>query len=583
MSILIALSACSLATTFIIEGVKSSDIKDNLQLYLKDVNKPVSEFDVDEYRTKLVQQSKKALQAFAYYDATFEVLPFSYQENILEVTIKIVMNQTALVNRVVFQSDIEDISKLPTKLAEVFTKVRALQNEPVDHNRYESLKNQLNTFALIYGYFDFKFLLHKLLIVPSDSPEGKSSSGIVHWIVTLGPRYKFGDLVFLDDTRGQELVKKVNSFSKGEYFDQTKVGELSIDMMTTGYFDNAIARPNSEQSIDFTVPIEIILSPKPKDLFKFGAGVSTDTGPRLSFDWDRPWVNLDGHSLGAKLYLSDPRKTIGLDYRIPKENPLKDFLSFQLGYKQVRENQTNSDTTSFAMHRQWGAREELDWDKILFLKTEQETFTQGLQYEQKTLLVIPGFTLNRTRKRGDIFVDWGDRQLVTVEGASSNLLSDIDLFKITARTKWIRQFDRHRFVFRADAGVIATDDFEQVPSSQRFFAGGDSSIRGFGLNGVTDIRQVVNEDGVEENELIGGKYLSVASIEYAYRVADNWRVAVFADAGSASDKFARNIATGVGVGVHWLSPIGNVQIYFARGKSDFDKGFRVHLIIGPGL
>ena len=259
-------------------------------------------------------------------------------------------------------------------------------------------------------------------------------------------------------------------------------------------------------------------------------------------------------------------------------------MNFQLGYKQVRDNQTDSDTISFAAQRQWGAEEADNWDKIAFIKAEQETFIQGLQDEQKTLLVIPGVTLNRVRKNGDIFVDWGDRQQLTIEGASASLLSDIDLFKITARTKWIRTYDKHRFVFRADAGAISTNDFDRVPSSQRFFAGGDQSIRGFGLDEVALSREVLADDGIElETELIGGKYLSVASVEYAYRVADNWRVAAFIDAGSASDKFAKDIATGIGVGVHWLSPIGNVQIYLAEGRTDFDKGYRIHLIIGPGL
>jgi translocation and assembly module TamA len=291
---------------------------------------------------------------------------------------------------------------------------------------------------------------------------------------------------------------------------------------------------------------------------------------------------LNGNSFGAELYLSKPRKTISLDYRIPKDNPIKDFLSFQVGFKQVDENQTRSDTFTLGVQRQWGAINEENWNKIAFIKAEQETFTQGLQDEQKTLLVIPGFTLNRTRKRGDIFVDWGDRQLLTVEGASADLLSDIDFFKVTARTKWIRQFDKHRLVIRADAGAISTSSFERLPSSQRFFAGGAQSIRGFGLNEVSTIRQVQNGDEIED-EIIGGKYLSVASVEYAYNIAESWRAAVFVDAGSAGEKFAQDLATGIGVGVHWLSPIGSVRIYIANGKSDFEEKWQLHLVIGPGL
>lgn len=600
------LSHNSHAQTFDIQGVSSGEIRDNVQLYLKDVKKPVSEFDVDDYREKLHQQTQVALRAFAYYDASVIIAPFTYQaittqELNASIQIDIELRPKAQVMRVQLQLDIENADAIPPKLSEVIANIRAMQGKAIDHSRYESLKNQLNTFALLYGYFEFKFLLHKLLIVSSDleagqtanavsdsqsqqnhMPQQKVSSGIVHWIVNLGPRYKFGELSFLEETRGQSLVTRVKPFKKGEYFDQGKVGQLSADMIATGYFNNAIARPNSSEAIDKHVPIEVIITPKPKDLYKFGIGASTDTGPRISIDWERPWVNLDGHSMGAELYVSKPRKSLSFDYRVPTDNPLKDFYSFQAGVQQIQENQTDSDTLSLAVQRQWGAVDELDWDKIAFIKAEQETFTQGLQNEEKTLLVLPGFTFNRTRKRGDIFVSWGDRQQITVEGASTSLLSDIDLFKVTARTKWIREYDSHRFVLRADAGMISTNDFERVPSSQRFFAGGDQSIRGFGLNEVSDVREVQGEEGTEL-ELIGGKYLSVASVEYAYKVAESWRVAVFADVGSASDKFASNLARGVGVGVHWLSPIGSVQIYIAHGKSDIEEGYRVHFVLGEGF
>jgi len=66
-------------------------------------------------------------------------------------------------------------------------------------------------------------------------------------------------------------------------------------------------------------------------------------------------------------------------------------------------------------------------------------------------------------------------------------------------------------------------------------------------------------------------------------VAENWRVATFVDAGNASDKPISEAAIGFGVGVHWLSPIGTVRIYGARGISDIEKTFRIHLVIGPGL
>jgi len=584
--VLSAVSTFSWGVELTIQGVDSGDIKDNIQLYVMQVTAPISEFDTDDYQQNVIKKVDKAVQAFGYYNANIEITPFSYKaDGNFDLEVKIILNEITVVNRVVLQADYmtdpnAQTQNMPPKLLSVVEQIKAMQGKPLNHSKYESLKGQLSTFALLYGYFDFKFLLHKLLITPTDNP--KVSGATVHWLFNLGKRYKFGEIVFLQETRGQSIATNVKPFKTGEFFDQSKIGQFSIDLATTGYFENAIARANAANAVDYAVPIEVILKPKPKDLYHFGVGFSTDTRARVSLDWDRPWVNLDGHSIGANLYVSNPRKLISADYRIPKENPLNDFLNYRVSLLQTQENQTKSDNVTFEVLRQWGAEDAQGWDKIGFLRLENETFIQGLQAEQTTNLVMPGVTFNRTRKDGDLFVHWGDRQQLTLQGASKNLLSDIDFFKVLAKTKWIREYGNHRLTLRADAGAIVTNDFSRVPSTQRFFAGGDQSIRGFGFNEVSEF-VIVDVDGEPTKELIGGQYLAVASIEYAFKVADNWRAATFIDAGNANDKFIGEIATGVGVGVHWLSPIGDVQVYLARGHLNSKSSVRLHIIIGPGL
>lgn len=593
---------------FDIIGVNNTALEENIRLLLADLQKPVGRINEDKFKQNIETQTQKALQGFGYYDAQLQVRNLSFAnkaendalkskttEPMLSFTLDITLGSIAIIERVVLINDLAEIdrSAMPRQLIDLIEQVRQLSGKPIDHSRYENLKNRLKTFALIYGYFDFSFPLHKLLVQPGTSNStndiaqtvtiNSPSKAIVHWIFYFGQRYQFGDIQFLDDTRGQDIALNVKPFKEGEYFDQSRVGEYSIDMQSTEYFESAIARANAKLAENFKVPIEVILSPKPKDTFEFGVGVSTDTGPRFTAKWTRPWVNLRGHSIGGQVYVSRPRKSAELNYRIPMANPLNDFFNIQAGYTQVDDNETLSDTLSLSVQRQWGAVEDDEWDKIAFVTFEQESFTQGLAPEETTRLLLPGFSYNRTRKRGDIFVSWGDLQQITIEGGSKSFVSDIDFFKVLARTKWIREVGKHRLLFRADAGAIATNDFSRVPSSQRFFAGGDQSIRGFGLDEVSDFDVVVDDDGELAQELIGGKFLAVASVEYAYPVAEKFRAAAFFDAGNASEDPLSNVVYGYGVGMHWLSPIGTVRFYLARGVSDFDNTFRIHLVIGPGL
>ncbi|HCB15533.1 MAG TPA: outer membrane protein assembly factor, partial [Alteromonas sp.] len=96
----------------------------------------------------------------------------------------------------------------------------------------------------------------------------------------------------------------------------------------------------------------------------------------------------------------------------------------------------------------------------------------------------------------------------------------------------------------------------------RFFTGGDQSIRGFRYQEISP--QVLDEEG--NSVLTGGRYLATASVEYAYPVADNWRAAVFADVGTATNDFSDGLSRGLGVGAHWLTLIGPVRFYIAQGK-----------------
>ncbi|MEM0912733.1 MAG: BamA/TamA family outer membrane protein, partial [Pseudomonadota bacterium] len=495
------------------------------------------------------------------------------------------LNAPATIDRVALVHDLASIenSAIPDDISTLIDEISALENTVINHDKYESLKNRLRALSLFYGFFDFSFPLHKLAITPN--AENTASTVLIHWIFFFGERYKFGDVEYLEFTDAEPLVNEVKTFEKGDFFEQSKVSNFSIDLQSTNYFRRAIARANAEESEDFYVPIEVILTPKPRDKYNFGVGVSTDTGPRFTAEWHRPWVNLGGHSLNTNLFVSRPQQSIESSYRIPKGNPLKDFLDVQLGYRLVDDNQTRSDTLSLALLRQFGAKSEDEWDFIPFIRFSQEGFEQGIDADRfTTRLLTPGVTYSRVRKRGDILVSWGDRQQITVSGGSTAAGSDIDFAKIQVQTKWIRQWQKHRVILRAEAGAIATNDFDRLPSSERFFAGGDQSIRGFGLDEISDFNEQINEDGETEFELIGGRYLGVLSAEYAYSVSENWQAAVFVDVGSASDEFAKDIAYGFGAGVHWLSPIGRVRLYVAQGESELeDTSPRIHLSIGPGL
>jgi translocation and assembly module TamA len=126
-------------------------------------------------------------------------------------------------------------------------------------------------------------------------------------------------------------------------------------------------------------------------------------------------------------------------------------------------------------------------------------------------------------------------------------------------------------VGRGEFGTTLVNDFADLPVSQRFFAGGDYSIRGY------DYKSLGPKD--ETGEVVGGTNLLVGSIEAQYMFKPNWDFAVFYDTGNAYDRNHFEPEQGAGVGVGRNLPFGIVRLYGAVALSKADHPTRLHVIV----
>lgn len=563
-------SRYSVAANVDVSGIKSDKILANVNAHLDSVEPPAAPYQFEQYQQQLIEKVNEGTQVFGYYHVQVEVTPPEQKNKKDKWRVAVQLGRVTTIRKLNIEVS-GDGKNDPLILAKIASLPLA-EDKPLEHSAYESSKSQLQNLALSLGYFDFNFSQHKIEVYES------SYNADISLIMQTGPRYHFGKLRFPEDARAQSLVLDSLPFEIGQPYEADKLAELNKRLKQTQYFRHVLVRPIVSDAIDNNVPIEVMLTHKPRDNFDLGAGADSDIGPRFTAKWQRPWVNSAGHSMSAELFLSEPERSISFDYRIPIEDPVHNYANFQLGYQIQDDNDTTSDKLTFSATRHWTVVGS-DWQRAAFLRLEQETFAQGIEPEQTTRLVTPGFTLSRLRTKGGLDIYWGDKQTITLETAADSFFSDINLLRVTAQTKWLRSWDEHRLLFRADLGAVETNDFDQVPSSLRYFAGGDQSIRGFGYRTLSPF----DYDEKGKRQLTGGKYLAVGSVEYSYPVAEKWRLALFVDAGNSTNKFNGNITTGVGTGLNWLSPVGPIRVYLARGNSEFESTWRIHFSMGPAL
>ena len=117
---------------------------------------------------------------------------------------------------------------------------------------------------------------------------------------------------------------------------------------------------------------------------------------------------------------------------------------------------------------------------------------------------------------------------------------------------------------RAEIGATAVSQTSSLAPSQRFFAGGDRSVRGFGLNDLSPVTDSIDEQGNPVQEKLGGKHLFTASVELIRDLPKNLAVAVFYDTGNAFDEWGDPLMYSVCLGLRFRLPVVSVGIDIAQ-------------------
>jgi translocation and assembly module TamA len=523
----------------------------------------LSEAELRRLHQRARGEIRQALQPFGYYEPIIDAR-LKHEEGTWRARYRIDPGPATLVGSVDIRVD--GAGREEPAVQQALGENRLSEGRQLHHDDYEGTKRALQKAALAAGYLDASYQRAELRILPDE----RRADVTLH--LDTGSRYYFGPVTIEQDILDPDFVSGYIRFAEGEPFNTDKLLRLQLDLGDSGFYRRVEVQSRREEAVDYHIPVTIKTVPAKPRLYAWGLGYGTDTGPRISLGAVFRRINESGHSILADTRVSRVYRTIGLQYRVPIGNLVSDSLVYKASadFEDVGdEGNTDLYTLGISHNVEWGP-----FQRRLYAEFRYEDYDLG-EDSEVTQNLIPGITLSQLRTDNVLFPRQGYSWSGDLRGAAG-VISDTRFLRGRLDGRYVHPVgERGRVLLRSRLGATAVKDFEKLPASERFFAGGDQSVRGYGYQklGPTD----------DSGDIVGGRFLTVGSVELDYLFAGDFGGALFVDTGNADDDFPPSLKTGAGVGLRWRSPVGMLRVDVAHPFVDSDDAYRLHISIGPEL
>jgi len=441
----------------------------------------------------------------------------------------------------------------------------------LSHTAYEELKASLLRTARDRGYLDAALTRRELIVNPTDL------TADARLTLDTGGRYEFGELQLDQDVINDDLLRAYLRFSPGQPYSPEKLNGTQYALEDSNYFSQVVVAPGERDTANLTVPVKIHVEPIKRHRYAVNVGYGTDTGARGQFAWDNRLINTRGHRSRVELTASEISSEVRGRYVIPFGDPSLEKLEFSLGYIDEQIGDLDSQRTELmgSLTQAFGR-----WQQVMFLRLNDERTIYPDGTSDQALLLIPG--ISYASLPPNFLTGWVREAAYYVEfsGSPATLGSDASYLRFYGRAERVWKISGPWYLRgRAELGTSWVDNFSELPASQRFFAGGDRSVRGFGLNELSPSGEGSDTRSGRTGQGVGGEHKVVASVEVERDFDMNLRGAVFFDTGNAFNDWSTPLEYSVGIGVRYRLPMLMIGIDVAQALSEPGKNPRFHLNI----
>ena len=397
-----------------------------------------------------------------------------------------------------------------------------------------------------------------------------------------GPPYRFGELRIEGSDRYEpatiERLLRLGGVVPGEDYDEGLLQSAQQRLLEQGDYESVFVRIDTDADPG-AAPVEVSVREARQQKLVLGVGASTDNGGRLSVEHLHHRVpGLDWRAT-SKLQLERDTRTLGAALDSPVD---PQGWHWNLGAQLQRQDDGSTITTSEQLKagRAQGARR---LERQFYLQYDRAQVHDRALAVQADAASSVSAHYGWTRRDFDDLANPTRGQGLALELGAGLTLSQTPQPYLSSRLRWqayrpaFEASDRpSRWSLRLEGGAVWSPDDGAVPATQRFLAGGEGSVRGYGLRDIG----VPRSDGSVDP----GRLLALASVEWQRPLwldgrRSDWETALFLDAGAVADR-SQDLSpkVGVGAGLRYRSPVGPLQLDLAYGLER--RAFRLHMSVG---
>lgn len=516
----------------------------------------------------------RALRSEGYYGALIDETS-SRTGNALSITMRVFVGQPFLFKEptVEWRGDID--SQLVDKTLENLTSILAAQAN-ARSTMIVAAEDFLTSEIAQVGY-PFADSVSREVIV-----DHATKQVAVTYVIDPGPLTRYGDLEAEGTDHVQTaFLERLRPYEKGALVKRTDLGTYQKRLQDTGLFRSV--QVSLDQTVDEAGVSSVLIKAEeaPARRFDVGAGFSTGQGLETEFGWRHRNFLGRGQTLSAQLNLGEGAQTVQGGWRSPhfKRYDQSLLITGRIGHEDF-------DAYSALLAEGYvGIERPLTKRLKASLGIRGEMTEITLDTGQEDTFLLAGLPFGLVYDSSDQLFDptKGGRFALRLEPLVS-MIDDRDRFlinEIKVSHYWSFGGERpHVLAVRGRLGSIWGPDRDRLPSSERFYAGGGGSVRGFGYQQLGPLSAT--------GAPIGGRSVVETAVEFRARVSESISLVGFIDGGSVSGNKIPTLngyRFGAGVGFRYHTAIAPIRFDIATplGRRDGESSIAIYLGIGQSF